>query len=361
MGKIRYAVIGSGWRAEFYIRIAKSAPDLFSLTGVLIRDEIKGRSFAEKFQVKVVQTLQELMADTPEFVVLAIKRGFAADYLLQLFEKGIPVLAETPPAENLEDLNRLWQAAKEKGAKVQVAEQYFLQPLYAAWYNAISEGLLGDVKNISISALHGYHGMSIIRRMLGIKGTPCKIHGKRYAFPVTQTAGRGGMIFDGEVFLCNRDRAVLEFESGKAAFFDFSDPVQYHTFIRTRQLNIQGTRGEIDDLQIQYLTENNIPVKEDLRRIDLGVYNNQEWSHYAIMLGERILYRNPLGNARLNDDEVAVGSLLLGMREYLTSGKDIYSLADALQDMYLNLKLEEAYANPYQEILAEPQVWDEAL
>ena len=29
MGKIRYGVIGSGWRAEFYIRIAKAVPDKF--------------------------------------------------------------------------------------------------------------------------------------------------------------------------------------------------------------------------------------------------------------------------------------------------------------------------------------------
>ena len=36
MGKIRYGVIGSGWRAEFYIRIAKAVPDKFELTAVLI-------------------------------------------------------------------------------------------------------------------------------------------------------------------------------------------------------------------------------------------------------------------------------------------------------------------------------------
>ena len=63
MGKVKYAVIGSGWRAEFYIRIAKAVPEKFDLTAVLIRDEEKGRKFSEKFGVKVVNTVDTLMKD----------------------------------------------------------------------------------------------------------------------------------------------------------------------------------------------------------------------------------------------------------------------------------------------------------
>ena len=47
MGKIKYALIGSGWRAEFYIRIAKMVPEQFELTAVLVRDAAKGAAFAE--------------------------------------------------------------------------------------------------------------------------------------------------------------------------------------------------------------------------------------------------------------------------------------------------------------------------
>lgn len=362
MGKVKYAVIGSGWRAEFYIRIAKAVPEKFDLTAVLIRDEEKGRKFSEKFGVKVVNTVDTLMKDEPEFVVLAIKRGCVTDYLLELFEKGIPVLTETPPGESQEDLQKLWSAYEKYQPKIQVAEQYFLQPLYASWHKAIADmKLVGNVENINISALHGYHGISMIRWMLGTKGQKCTMYGKRYHFSVTETYGREGMAFDGETFVCPRDRVTLEFENGQVAFFDFSDPAQYHSFIRTRQLSVQGDRGEIDDLTIRYLTPENIPVTQELNRIDLGVYGNQEWSHFAIMLGEKFLYKTPFVNARLNDDEIAVGSLLLGMSEYVKSGKEIYSLADALQDMYLCLKMEEAMADPYKPVVTEKQPWDAAL
>ena len=361
MDKIRFALIGSGYRAQYYIRIAALVPDRFSLSAVLIRDAAKGKAFSEKHHVKTVQTLEELLAGKPDFVVVSVKRGAASGYLSRLFELGVPVLTETPPAETIDDLSLLWENAVKQRARIQVAEQYYLQPLYAAWYQALREGLIGEVQNITLSALHGYHGVSMIRRMLGVGKAPCTIHGKRYSFSVTKTDSREGMTFDGQIITCKRDRAVFEFEGGGTAFFDFSDPVQYHSFIRTRQLNIQGTRGEIDDLTIRYLAAGNIPVKEDLRRIDLGVYTSKEWSHYGMMLGERFLYRSPLEKARLNDDELAIASLLLGMADYVSGGAEVYSLADALQDTYLSLKLEEALLNPLQVIQTKPQIWDDAL
>ena len=120
---------------------------------------------------------------------------------------------------------------------------------------------------------------------------------------------------------------------------------------------MQGVRGEIDDMVIRYLTDENIPVTQELNRIDLGVYNNQEWSHFGIMLGEEFLYKTPFINARLNDDEIAVATCMKKMKEYLDTGKDFYSLRDALQDMYFCLKMEEAMKNPLREIPTESQIW----
>jgi hypothetical protein len=294
-----------------------------------------------------------------DFVVLSIKRGITSDYLLKLFERKIPVLCETPPGETLEALEGLWEQYIKFQPKIQIAEQYFLQPLYASWLKMIEDGKLGQVQNVNISSLHGYHGISMIRKFLGISYENCIICGKRFWFEVTETSGRDGMVLDGSTFKCKRDRLTFEFENGKVAFFDFSDPAQYHSFIRTRQLNIQGIRGEIDDLRVRYLTEDNIPVTQDLNRIDLGIYNNQEWSHFGIMLGNEFLYKSPFYNARLNDDEIAVASCLIGMEKYLKAGVDFYNLRDALQDTYLCILMEKALENPNIEINSASQIWGE--
>lgn len=357
MGKIKYAVIGSGWRAEFYIRMAKLVPDRFELTSVLIRDSQKGRTFAEKHDVKVVQTLKEIQTGVPNFVVLAIKRGTVSRYLYKLYEMEIPVLCETPPGETLDELNSVWDAYKKYNARMQVAEQYFMQPLYAAWEKVIRDGKLGEIQNLNLSALHGYHGVSIIRRYLGVGFENAVIYGKRYWFDVANTCGRNTMVPDGKVYSCSRDRLTLEFDNGKVAFFDFSDPAQYHSFIRTRQLTVQGTRGEIDDLRIRYLTKENVAVNQELSRIDFGIYNNQEWTHHGIMLGEEILYSNPFEGARINDDEIAVASCLQGMSEYLQTGNEFYSLREALQDMYICLVMDEALREPNKEKNLTTQKW----
>lgn len=357
MNKIKFALIGSGWRAEFYIRIAKLIPDRFQLTEVLIRDKEKGEQFAQKFGVKVVNTLDELLSSNPDYVVLSIKRGIVTDYLLDLIKKGIPVLCETPPGETVESLEQLWQQCVQHNAKVQVAEQYFLQPLYSAWLKVIQDGKLGELSNINISSLHGYHGVSMIRKMLGLSYENCTIIGKRFSFEVTDTIGREGMTFEGNISSYKRDRLTMEFENGKVAFFDFSDPAQYHSFIRTRQLTVQGVRGEIDDLTVRYLTSDNVSVTQELNRIDLGRYNNQEWSHLGIMLGEEFLYKNPFVNARLNDDEIAVASCMLKMGEYVRSGQSFYSMEEALQDTYISLMMEEALQQPDQQIVTSTQAW----
>lgn len=217
MSKIRFGLIGSGWRAEFYIRIAKALPEMFDLAAVMIRSKEKGEAFSAKFGVKVVNTLDELVEKEPEFVVMAIKRGIVTENLITLFERGIPVLTETPPGEDVEALHQLWDAYQKYQPKVQVAEQYFLQPLYASWYKAICDGKLGEVENINISSLHGYHGASIIRQFLRTGFENCRIYGKRYWFDVTETYGREGMVFDGggcQMLQRSSDDGIRQWQSG---------------------------------------------------------------------------------------------------------------------------------------------------
>lgn len=357
MNKKRFVLIGSGWRAEFYIRIAKALPAQFDLAGVMIRDAGKGRDFAGRFGVTVVNSLEELLALKPDYAVLSIARGHVPPVLESLFKTGLPVLCETPPAESVDELNQLWKSASGHKAKIQVAEQYFLQPLYAAWEAALREGLLGEVQNINLSALHGYHGVSIIRRYLNTGFQNCSLHGKRYHFSVIDTLGREGLIQNGGEHRYQRDRLSLEFEGGRVAFFDFADPAQYHSLLRTRQLTVQGLRGEIDDLSIRYLTAEGYAVTQSLQRVDFGPYNNQEWSHYGLFLGERLLYASPLFGARLNDDELAVASCLLKMGDYLDTGVEFYPLREALQDSYLALEMERALQNPCVPITTKTQSW----
>ncbi|MFI3176483.1 MAG: Gfo/Idh/MocA family oxidoreductase [Eubacteriales bacterium] len=356
MRKIRYGVIGSGWRAEFYIRISKQLNEYFDLAAVLIREKEKGEEFAKKFHVNIVQTIEQMKQENIEFVVLSIKREIVAEYLPKLYQLEIPVLCETPPSNDEGKLITIWEDFNKYKGKIQIAEQYLFQPLYASWHKAIGEGMIGEVQNINISALHGYHASYIMRKFLGIGYESCKIQGERFHFQVVETGGRDGACYHGNVVESPRERLTIKFENGKVGFFDFSF-TQYHSYIRTRQLNVQGTKGEIDDLDIRYIGDENEPIHLQLNRIDLGVYNNQEWTHKGIMLGDQYLYKNPFVGARLNDDEIAIASCLYKMREYIESGVEFYSLREALQDSYIAVKMEEALKGNQEEIKGCKQCW----
>lgn len=356
MKKIKFGLIGSGYRGQYFIRIAKALPEIFELSAVCIRDKEKGEKFAKEFEVNVVNTFDELKVLGIEFVVLAIKREFVSDTLVSLYEKNIPVLCETPPSDSVEDLRIIWENTQKYNGKIQISEQYFLQPLYSSWQNVINSGVLGEIQNVTISALHGYHGVSMIRKYLGVGFENCKITGKTYDFKVAKTSSREGLCFTGVVIPNQRQKITLEFESGKVGFFDFSF-IQYHSFIRTRQLNVQGIRGEIDDLEVRYLNDENIPVLNKLNRVDLGIYNGRGWNHLGIMMNDKYLYENPFQSARLNDDEIAVATCMYKMSEYVQTGVEFYSLKDGLQDAYIAEKMTVALANPGACIETSTQNW----
>ena len=94
---------------------------------------------------------------------------------------------------------------------------------------------------------------------------------------------------------------------------------------------------------MRYLLDIKTPASVKLERWDLGQGGNLEgYSHRGITLGNSWVYRNPFEGARLSDDEIAVATCLRKMETYVQGGPDIYSLAEAAQDVYLAHCLEQA-------------------
>lgn len=339
--KARFIVIGYGWRAEFFYRVAKALPELFEVCAGVFRTKERAEMVAGKKHIFATDNLDEALKTNPDFAVLCVPRTIVKDYLCRLMEKGVPVLCETPPGKDTEELQELWKETQMLGGRIQVAEQYFQQPYYAGVLEIIREGYLGEVSNVMLSALHGYHAVSIFRKFLGLGYENCTIQGRRFSFPVTKTNGREGFDYSGKVVQAERGWLSLDFENNKAGFFDFTNE-QYFSLIRTRRWNIQGVRGEINDMTVRFLTEENLPVEQEIRRMDIGVNNIREWSHKGMMFLDREIYKNPFYPARLNDDEIAVASCLSAMKKYAETGEELYPLREALQDTYLSFAMEEA-------------------
>jgi len=75
MEKIRYAIVGTGWRALFFIRAAKNLPELFEVTGVLTRTKERAEQFEREYGVKTFTDMDEMLGTNPEFVVTCVTKA----------------------------------------------------------------------------------------------------------------------------------------------------------------------------------------------------------------------------------------------------------------------------------------------
>lgn len=358
MKQIKVGFIGNGYRCQSFLRIISELPTVFSLSGVYFRNHEKAKAFDLLHSGQAFTDKKKFYDSQPDYVVLAVPRECVLDYMKELFENNIPVLCETPPANGVEELSQVWDLKQRLNGKVQVAEQYPSQPYHTALLKIIADGLMGEVSNATISMIHDYHGIAMMRKILSENMNDCTIRGREYSFPVIKTCGRDGMIETGDISQNKRKTASFEFSDGKVGFFDFLGE-QYFNYLRARHLSLQGERGEIHDTTVNYLNQDGVPVCAQMKRVDAGAYSNIEgYFHRGIMLNDHFIYKNPFNsyNPRLNDDELAIATIMKQMGDYVKSGKDFYSLSDALQDTYLYLMMDKAIETG-EAVTTTNQVW----
>jgi predicted dehydrogenase len=356
MDPTTFAIIGSGWRAEFYLRVARELPDRFRVGGLLTRDPASRASIAAEWSIATPATLDELLAFAPAFVVLSVPWAATPILLVELTERGVPVLSETPPAPDVDGLRGLRPLAQ-RGARIQVAEQYQFQPLHAARLAIAHSGRLGAIGQAQISAAHGYHGIDLIRRFLGDRFGPVSIQAQAFDSTIVAGPDRGGPPRHERMVPSRQVVATLDF-AGRLGVYDFSED-QYFSWIRSNRVLVRGERGEIHDSTVRYLADATSPVTLDLQRHETGRDGNLEGlGLIGITLGEEWLERNPFPGVRLADDELAVATCLARMAEYVEGGPGLCGLADGVYDHYLGLMIDAAIASS-RAIKVDGHLWDE--
>ncbi len=361
--KISFVIVGSGWRALYYVRIAKALPQVFALCTMLCRTREKAEKMAREYGIPTTVSLRECVEMAPDFVVVSVSKEAMAEVSREWIERGFPVLCETPAALETAALRKLW-ALRERGGKLAVAEQYTRYPVYQALLRVLESGLLGDLHLAVVSLAHEYHGASLIRAFLGEGMSPFQVTARTYSFSTAETLSRYERFTDGRLAEKKRTAAVFEFADGRTAFYDF-DPEQYRSPIRRNYLNVRGARGELKDESFAYLDDRNRPVKEALRisrrKIALSGETNPNLQQVEeityIAFREEEVYAPPFGLCGLASDETAMAQLMLDMGRYARGEKaPDYPLEWALQDAYMAILLREAAASG-RPVESEPQPW----
>ncbi len=349
---IRYLIVGSGYRSEYFGRIARNYPGLFNAM-FLCRSEEKARLVTEHTGIDATVELQEALVFKPDFVVVAVDREHVADVTEEWVLRGFPVVAETAVGSSMEKLHRLWELQKTRDAKIVCCEQYFRHPLINEGISAVSGGMLGTPSYCYLSLVHDYHAASILRKALGTYGESYVMHGERKQSPIVETDSRYEAFYDGHIGQETRDIVHITYESGKTAVYDFAS-TEYRSYIRSRHITVRCERGEWNDRVLYYLNERNEPQK---KLISDGIPEKYRILDSQALKDARRIWQPELQLDTLHD-EYAIATILLDMKEYIAGGASPYPLEEALDDAVFWLSVQEAVKDPWKEIKVPGMPWN---
>jgi predicted dehydrogenase len=356
-----YAIVGNGWRSGVFLRLAYLLPHLFRVTGVVTRRAEAGEQIERDFGVPTYRTVDELLAaERPQFVIASVPWPITPELIRDLVARDMPVLAETPPAPDLDGLRSLWSDVGSRHL-VQIAEQYALMPLHAARVTIAREGLIGTPTAVHVSSTHLYHVVSMIRTILGVGRVPATISSATFHAPLVDPTSPAGWNHDETPKDARTIHSTIDFGAGRMGVYDFTDN-QWWNPLRPDHLLVRGSAGEIADETVVRMADSETPVTSRLERTLTGQGMNYELLDLNhITLDGRVVFRNEYRGASLMDDDIGVAELLARTGEWVRdSAPEPYPLADGIYDHQVGLAIEgSADAGAPVELSAEPWMQSE--
>jgi predicted dehydrogenase len=344
MAAAKFGVVGSGWRAEFFRKLAGVLPGELELTGVAVRRAERAEQLRADWGVPAfLSPLELLEKGRPDFVVTSVPRAVNPDIVADLVRAGAKVLSETPPATDEAGLRALWSEVGAANA-VQVAEQYPMYPGHTARAELVRQGVVGQATNVQVSSTHTYHAIALIRSLLAAHDAgPVRVNATLVHAPLVNPLNRAGWTGDTQAKDATTIFATFDFGDGRSGLYDFTTN-QWHNQLRHRRIVIRGSRGEISDDDVVYARDAGTIIRSPLVRKQLGHDLNLDgYDTELIAFQGEPVWRNPFLGCRLMDDEIAVGQLLLATARWANdSGPAPYPLAQACQDHLLGLAIDSS-------------------
>lgn len=88
---LSYVIVGSGYRSEYYGRVAKTYPELFKAI-FLCRSEEKVRLVTEHTGIAATTEIYTALSIKPDFIVVAVDREHVADVAEEWILRGFPIV-----------------------------------------------------------------------------------------------------------------------------------------------------------------------------------------------------------------------------------------------------------------------------
>lgn len=354
-----FGVVGSGYRAQLLVSVARRIPDRLTLVGAAIHRPEPAEEISRRWGVPVYLSLDELFRKArPDFVLTCVPRSVNPAIVSSLVEMGAHVLTETPPALDLMAMRSLWDAI---GARrpVQVAEQYHLYPGHAGRHEIVRRGFVGLPTSVEVSSTHGYHAVSLMRRFLGARFAPVAVSASAFTAPLVDPMTRKGWTDDEGEKEAVTTLATIDFGGGTSGVYDFTDN-QSRNQLRHRRIVVRGSRGEISDNSVVRLAGPRTILRSPLVRSQLGHDLNLDgYDSENIAFEGEVVWHNDFLGARFMDDELADAAIMVATGTWAKDeGPAPYPLADGCQDHLVGLAIDEAVTTGHK-FVTSVEAWAE--
>ncbi|HEY9077042.1 MAG TPA: Gfo/Idh/MocA family oxidoreductase [Anaerolineaceae bacterium] len=229
---LRVAIIGTSRRSDYlYGPLIKALPEDVELVSVWGRSVDSARRLGQSLETPYYTDLDRLVRETaPDLGIVSVAYRANGEAGLMAVQAGLHVLLETPIAHDLGEADAIIAAAKERGLKIEVAEQFHRRPLEQIKLKLLSTGLFGKVySSFNDFAGHGYHGISVMRSYLGFEARPISVSGAVRQYDLaphwSRLADTRGPRKE------TQEHGIIQFEDGRLGIFHWTS-VGYDSAIR---------------------------------------------------------------------------------------------------------------------------------
>jgi predicted dehydrogenase len=220
---LRVAIIGTGRRSSYlYAPLLRAMPQV-QLVSVWGRSQDKAQTLGAELGVPAYTDLDQLIRKTaPQIGIVSVNYGANGQVGLMAVEAGLNVLLETPIAHELHEADAIIAAAKQRGLKIEIAEQFYRRPLEQLKLKLIASGLFGRVySSFNDFAGHGYHGISVMRSYLGFDAKPVRVMGAVRQYDLTTYWSR--LANNTQPRPETQEHGIIEFEGGQVGIFHWTN------------------------------------------------------------------------------------------------------------------------------------------
>lgn len=328
--RARVGIVGAGNRIrQIYLPILSALEHEFDVLGFTSRSRDKSQAFADETGFKFFDSPAALVGGKPDFLLVAVSGDAIEATVPALVDFGVPLLLETPFCWNVRSGRKTLKRIARSQLCIGVAEQTPFLPMEQLKRQLIDLGLLGPIVAAKNDfAVYDYHGVAALRAYLGQDRKAVRVNAIQADLPSPLSAPNDSSSSHGpERWM----QGSITYDDGALLLHGYSSQYFDSPLRAPRALRVYGAAGSIVDDTLTCQSAGGGVEVQRVRREHSG----GKLTALAVEtpLGP-VRWKNPFETVNLSDEQIAVATLLRGMRLAVHfSGIPLYTAANALQDM----------------------------